>query len=142
MPGVIPSSYDRTEEVGGAQTTGRLDRPLIQSGFEQDYRPVRVLRQSGRQNRASGTSANNNDVVHSTHVAHIGAATRPGSSQGASGTSAAKTSSDMPTARENAAPCRQTFSIKITPASATMTATFIAPTATSTIMSPQQQPTQ
>ena len=76
------------------------------------------------------------------HIGDIGATVSPGSSDGMNGTSAATTSRDAPTARENARPCLQTFSIRITPASATMAATFIAPTATNTIIRPQQQPTQ
>ena len=78
----------------------------------------------------------------SGHILDIGVAVSPGSSDGKNSTRVAMTSRDTPTRRENDVPCRHTFSIKITPASATITGMFIAPTATSTIMRPQQQPTQ
>lgn len=42
----------------------------------------------------------------------------------------------------NCGPYFQTFSMKITAASAAMTATFIVPTAIRTIINPQQQATQ
>ena len=45
-----------------------------------------------------------------------------------------------PTACLKGFPWRQSFSTKMTTASAAMTATFITPTATSTIIRPQQHP--
>ena len=45
-----------------------------------------------------------------------------------------------PTAWPNRLPWRQSFSAKMTTASAAMTATFITPTATSTIIRAQQHP--
>ena len=47
-----------------------------------------------------------------------------------------------PTSFEKPWPRAHSFSMKMTPASPAMAATFITPTATSTTMRPQQQPTQ
>ena len=66
----------------------------------------------------------------------------PGRSHGCHGANTAMRRSTPPTARENGRPYLHTFSIKITTASATIAGMFIAPTAISTIISPQQQATQ
>ena len=67
---------------------------------------------------------------------------RPGSNLGIDGAKTAKTISVMPSAIANGRPYLQIFSMRITAASAAITAMFMAPTATRTIMRPQQQPTQ
>ena len=66
----------------------------------------------------------------------------PGRSHGCHGANTAMRRSTPPTARENGRPYFHTFSIKITTARAAMTAMFMAPTAISTIISPQQHATQ
>src|SRR3954452_7125368 len=76
------------------------------------------------------------------HIIGIGAGCSPGSNHVVKGASAAITSSTMPTAIEKGSPYRQTFSTKITPASTIIAGTFMAPTATNTIIKPQQHPTQ
>ena len=75
------------------------------------------------------------------YISGTGDIVRPGKSAGMDGANAARPSGTTPVARENARPYRLSFSNRITPERTTTTGTFMAPTATTTTISPQQCPT-
>lgn len=82
------------------------------------------------------------DRMPKDHIAPMRATCRPGITPGWTAATAASAIRATPNRRSSNSPRADNFSSTMTPASAAIAATFITPTATSTIMRPQQHPTQ